>query len=122
LRGNRSGGPARVPKSDDRGIGVFGGVSSSPTDSSLIDLYADAGFEFIGLSEARPNDKFGIAGGYAHVSRHAQALDRDFRALWGRLGRRGVSRASSRPSMRCARAFLLRASSSRINSKHGDSA
>jgi porin len=73
----------RVPKSDDRGIGVFGRVSSSPTDSSLIDLYADAGIEFIGLTEARPNDKFGIAAGYAHVSRRAQALDTDFRALMG---------------------------------------
>jgi len=73
----------RVPQSDDRGIGVFGRVSSSPTDSSLIDLYADAGIEFIGLNEARPNDKFGIAAGYAHVSRRAQALDADFRALMG---------------------------------------
>jgi porin len=27
----------RVPKSDDRGIGLFGRVSSSPTDSSLLD-------------------------------------------------------------------------------------
>jgi porin len=73
----------RVPKSDDRGIGVFGRVSSSPTDSSLIDLYADAGIEFIGLNEARPNDKLGIAAGYAHVSRRAQALDTDFRGLMG---------------------------------------
>ena len=73
----------RVRKSDDRGIGVFGRVSSSPTDSSLIDLYADAGIEFIGLSEARPKDKFGIAAGYAHVSRRAQALDADFRAVMG---------------------------------------
>jgi porin len=73
----------RVPNSDDRGIGVFGRVSSSPTDSSLIDLYADAGVEFIGLTEARPNDKFGVAVGYAHLSRRAQALDTDFRALMG---------------------------------------
>jgi porin len=73
----------RVPESDDRGIGVFGRVSSSPTDSSLIDLYADAGVEFIGLSEARPNDKFGVAAGYAHVSRRAQALDADLRVLMG---------------------------------------
>ena len=73
----------RVPKSDDRGIGVFWRLSSSPTDSSLIDLYADAGVEFIGLSEARPADKFGIAAGYAHVSRRAQALDTDFRGLMG---------------------------------------
>jgi porin len=73
----------RVPKSDDRGIGLFGRVSSSATDSSLLDFYADAGIEFIGLSEARSNDKFGVAAGYAHVSRRAQALDADFCALVG---------------------------------------
>jgi porin len=35
----------------------------------------------IGLSDARPDDKFGIAAGYAHVSKRAQALDNDFRSL-----------------------------------------
>jgi porin len=73
----------RVPKTDNRGIGLFGRVSSSPTNSSLIDLYADAGIEFIGLADARPSDKFGIGAGYAHVSRRAQALDVDFRVFTG---------------------------------------
>ena len=45
--------------SDDRGIGVFGRISGAPADRNLIDLYADAGFEFIGLSEKRPDDKVG---------------------------------------------------------------
>jgi porin len=71
----------RVPKSDDRGIGVFARISQAPADRNLIDLYADAGFEFIGLSDKRPDDKFGIAAGYAHISKRAQALDVDFRAL-----------------------------------------
>jgi porin len=71
----------KVPKSDDRGIGVFARVAESPSPASLIDRYADAGIEFIGLSEARPDDKFGIAAGYAHVGRHAQALDADIAAL-----------------------------------------
>ena len=73
----------RVPKSDDRGIGVFARVSGAPADRNLIDLYADAGLEFIGLSDKRPDDKFGIAAGYAHISKLAQALDFDYRALAG---------------------------------------
>jgi porin len=68
----------RVGKDDDRGIGIFARVSSSPSDRNLIDLYADGGVEFIGLSEQRPKDKFGIAAGYAHVSSRAHALDVDF--------------------------------------------
>ncbi|TYL70339.1 carbohydrate porin [Bradyrhizobium cytisi] len=71
----------RVPRSDDRGIGVFARISRAPAERNLIDLYADAGLELIGLSDARPDDKFGIAAGYAHVSKRAQALDADYRAL-----------------------------------------
>jgi porin len=44
-------------------------------------LYADAGIEFIGLHGNRPDDKFGIAAGYAHVSKRAQSLDADYRAF-----------------------------------------
>jgi porin len=71
----------RVPHSDDRGIGVFARLSGAPADRNLIDLYADTGVEFVGLIASRPDDKFGIAGGYAHVSRRAQALDTDYRAF-----------------------------------------
>jgi len=71
----------RVPHSDERGVGVFARVSASPPDRSLIDFYADAGLEFIGLNERRQDDKFGIAVAYAHVSRRAQALDADLRQL-----------------------------------------
>jgi porin len=71
----------RVGNDDDRGIGIFARVSSSPSDRNLIDRYADGGVEFIGLSDARPKDKFGIAVGYAHVSSHAHALDVDFQQL-----------------------------------------
>jgi porin len=73
----------RVPKDDDRGIGIFVRASYSPPDRNLIDLYADAGIEFIGLSDQRPHDKFGIAGGYARVSSRARALDGDFQQLVG---------------------------------------
>lgn len=69
----------RMPNSDDRGIGIFARVSGAPADRNLVDVFADAGVEFIGLSNARPDDKFGIAAGYAHVSKRAQALDSDYR-------------------------------------------
>jgi porin len=72
-----------VPKSKDRGIGVFMRTSASPSDRNLIDFYTDAGIDFIGLSDQRPNDKFGVAVGYAHVSKRAQALDRDYASLIG---------------------------------------
>jgi porin len=72
-----------VPKSKDRGVGVFMRTSASPSDRNLIDLYADAGIDFIGFFDQRQNDKFGVAVGYAHVSKHAQALDRDFASLMG---------------------------------------
>ena len=71
----------RVPNSDDRGIGIFGRISGAPADRNLIDLYADAGVEFIGLSDKRPDDKFGIAAGYAHISKRAQQLDSDYRTF-----------------------------------------
>jgi porin len=71
----------RAGKDDDRGIGVFARVSSSPSDRNLIDLYADRGVEFIGLTDQRAKDKFGVAAAYAHVSNRARALDIDFRDL-----------------------------------------
>ncbi len=73
----------RVGNDDDRGIGIFARISSSPGDRNLIDLYADGGIELIGLSDARPKDKFGIAGGYARVSSRARALDADFQQIMG---------------------------------------
>jgi porin len=72
-----------VPKSRDRGVGVFMRTSASPSDRNLIDFYTDAGIDFIGFFDQRQNDKFGIAVGYAHVSKHAQALDRDFASFVG---------------------------------------
>jgi porin len=72
-----------VPKSKDRGVGVFMRTSASPSDRNLIDFYTDAGIDFIGLSDQRQNDKFGVAVGYAHVSKRAQALDRDYAFFMG---------------------------------------
>jgi porin len=73
----------RGGRDDDRGIGIFARVASSPRDRNLIDVYADGGIEFIGLSDQRAKEKFGIAAAYAHVSSRARALDNDFRQLMG---------------------------------------
>jgi porin len=73
----------RVGNDDDRGIGIFGRVCYSPPNQNLIDRYADAGIEFIGLSDQRLKDKFGIAGSYARVSSRARGLDGDFRQVFG---------------------------------------
>jgi len=73
----------RVGKDDDRGIGVFIRASYSPPDRNIVDLYADAGIEFVGLSDKHPKDKFGLALAYARVSPWAQSLDADFRVFNG---------------------------------------
>ena len=73
----------RVGNDVDRGIGIFARVSSSPSDRNLIDLYADGGIEFVGLSDSRPKDKFGIAAGYARVSSRARGLDFDYQQAMG---------------------------------------
>jgi porin len=64
---------------EDRGIGVFVRGVASPPDRNRIDFYADAGFQANGWFDVRPHDKFGVAVAYAHVSRTAQGLDRDYR-------------------------------------------
>jgi len=73
----------RVGSDVDRGIGIFARASYSPPDRNLIDLYADVGIEFVGLSDRRPHDKFGVAAGYARVSPWARALDVDFQEING---------------------------------------
>jgi porin len=73
----------RVGDDADRGIGIFARASYSPPDRNLIDLYADAGIEVVGLSAERPHDKFGVAAGYARVSPWTRALDVDFQHIYG---------------------------------------
>jgi porin len=73
----------RVGGNDDRGIGVFARATYSPPDRNLVDVYADAGVEFIGLSDQRPKDKFGMAAAYAHLSPRVGALDGDYQQLNG---------------------------------------
>jgi porin len=65
-------------ETDERGVGVFGRASISPSDRNLVDLYADGGINIIGPSATRPKDKFGIAMAYTQISSAARDLDRDF--------------------------------------------
>jgi porin len=62
---------------EQRGISVFTRASGSPPDRSLIDYYVDAGVSFNGIIPGRPDDSFGIAGAYAHISPNAALLDQE---------------------------------------------
>jgi hypothetical protein len=69
---------------------LFGRISGAPADRNLIDLYVDGGLEFIGLSDKRPDDKFGIAAGYAHISKRAQHSTSTIAILLALLGGKRV--------------------------------
>ena len=67
----------------DHGVHVFGRLSTSPEDRSLVDFYADGGVVVYGANSARPNDAFGVAAAYAQMSNEARALDRELNAVNG---------------------------------------
>ncbi|MGB8898767.1 MAG: carbohydrate porin [Methylocella sp.] len=48
--------PGDDPK---KGVGAFARATFSPSDRNLIDLYAEAGVNFMGLWDKRPDDNFG---------------------------------------------------------------
>jgi porin len=56
----------RLPGQDPKGIAVFGRLIGAPVDRNTIDLYAEAGVTFTGMT--RPNDVFGIAYAYSQIS------------------------------------------------------
>jgi porin len=74
---------ARAAPGSDKGIAFFIRASVSPSDRNLISTYLDGGFLFSGFSDARPNDKFGIAATYARISDRARDLDRDTQLFTG---------------------------------------
>ncbi len=80
----------RKPGTDDQGASAFLRVTGAPSDRNLIDLYLDAGIAYKGLIPGRPDDTFGIAGGYGRISpsvsqgdvaNGAAPLVRDFEAV-----------------------------------------
>jgi len=71
------------PHQSERNIGMFMRMSASPEDErNLVDFYADAGIAVSGMMASGPDDKFGIAFAYSHISSAARALDQDY-ALFG---------------------------------------
>jgi porin len=74
----------RLPGDDPKkGVGAFARLMSSPTDRNLINLYADAGLNFMGLWDKRPDDSFGLAASYSQLSPASAALDRERNLLLG---------------------------------------
>jgi porin len=74
---------SRSALASDKGIGFFTRVSLSPSDRNLISFYMDGGLQFSGFSEARPNDKFGVAATFARISDGARQFDRDVQLFTG---------------------------------------
>jgi porin len=71
------------PHQSERNIGMFIRASASPEDErNLVDFYADTGLAVSGAIKSRPDDKFGIAFAYSHISSAARALDQDY-AFYG---------------------------------------
>jgi porin len=64
--------PGDNPK---KGVGAFARVAVSPTDRNLVDFYAEAGINFMGLWDKRPVDSFGIASSFTHLSPNVRQLD-----------------------------------------------
>lgn len=67
----------REPDDPNDGASVFLRVSGSPSDRSLVDVYADVGIAYKGLLPGRSDDTVGLAFGYARISPQARGLDTD---------------------------------------------
>jgi len=68
----------RLPGEDPKkGVGAFARVAVSPTDRNLVDFYAEAGINFMGLWDKRPDDSFGFAASFTHLSPNVRQLDAD---------------------------------------------
>jgi porin len=68
----------RLPGDDPKkGVGAFGRVAVFPTDRNLVDFYAEAGVNFMGLWDKRPDDNFGIAASFTQLSPNVRQLDAD---------------------------------------------
>lgn len=68
---------------NDKGITVFARFAYSPPDRNLIDFYADGGIGFNNMIESRPNDRFGFAAAYMHISRSVRQFDLDGQVFSG---------------------------------------
>ena len=66
--------PGEGPK---KGIGGFARIAASPSDRNLMNFYAEAGINFMGIWKQRPDDTFGCAAAFSQLSPSISALDRD---------------------------------------------
>lgn len=68
----------RVPgSSDPQGIGVFGRVMGAPSNTNLVDFYADTGITFTGMIPGRPDDALAVGFAYTNISSRQSGYDRD---------------------------------------------
>ena len=74
----------RAPGADQKGVSAtakgittFARAAFSPSDRNLIDFYADYGISFNRLMPGRPEDRFGFAAAYMHISNDVHLLDED---------------------------------------------
>lgn len=75
----------RLPGDDPKkGVGIFVRASAAPSDRNHVDFYADAGIDFIGFWDKRPDDMFGAAASYQRIS--PQASENAFDATLFTLG------------------------------------
>jgi porin len=66
----------RLPGNDPKkGVGAFARATFSPFDRNLIDLYAEAGVNFMGLWDKRPDDNIGLATSFSQLSPDLRELD-----------------------------------------------
>lgn len=62
---------------DDQSVNVFGRISGSPENKSLMDFYFDTGIVFTGFVPGRKDDSFGAAFGYGKISDDFRAFSPD---------------------------------------------
>jgi porin len=72
-----SNGAALTHKGDYGVYGVIDRVFLSPSDRNLIDFSANAGVNFMGLWDKRPDDSFGLAAAFFRLSPDLRGLDRE---------------------------------------------
>lgn len=68
----------RLPGDDPKkGVGIFARASAAPSDRNRVDFYADAGVNFIGFWDKRPDDSLGAAASYLRISPQAREIALD---------------------------------------------
>jgi porin len=77
----------RVGDSDDRGLAAFLRVGVAPGNQDIVAAYLDAGVDWKGPIDSRPDDMLGLAFGYAQTSGASQGFDKDLRRFGQVYGR-----------------------------------